>query len=337
MSSKYAEAGVDIRAGERAVDLIRAHARSTFGPNVLGDLGAFSGLYALQGYRSPVLVSSADGVGTKLKIAFAMDVHNTVGRDLVAHCVNDILTAGAEPLFFLDYVATGKLDPVKVASIVEGIAAECRQVGCALVGGETAEMPDIYAPGEYDLAGFIVGIVERDGIVDGSGVQEGDRVWGFPSSGLHTNGYSLVRRVFQGRSLREFVPALGRTLGEELLEPHRCYLPLMRPLLQAGLVRSMAHITGGGLVGNIPRSLPDGLGVELRWGTWPLLPIFHLVQQEGQVSLEEMVQVFNMGLGWVFVASPEKDDEVRRLAPEALLVGRVIATDRQRVVFAGEP
>ena len=326
MSSRYARAGVDIAAGERAVELIKRSSRSTFQPGVVGDLGAFSGLYALSGdYREPVLVSSTDGVGTKLKVAIAMKRHHTIGRDLVAHCVNDILTSGAEPLFFLDYVALGKLEPDKVAELVDGMAAECRANGCALIGGETAEMPDLYAPDHYDLAGFIVGVVERDRIVDGTAIEAGDIVWGLPSSGLHTNGYSLARRALAGLPLDEQPAELGRPLGDELLEPHRSYLDTMRPLLQARLVRAMAHITGGGILGNIPRVLPQGFGAELEWGSWPVPPIFPLIQRLGDVPFEEMLRVFNLGLGWVFMTGAAEEQHVRRISPEAGAVGRVVA------------
>ena len=346
-SPAYARAGVDIAAGERAVDLIKSSVRSTWapvhgasGPRVLGDLGTFSGLVTLGArYREPVLVSSTDGVGTKLIVAIALDRHDTIGRDLVAHCVNDILTSGAEPLFFLDYVAVGKLVPERVAAIVEGIAAECRANGCALVGGETAEMPDVYAPDEYDLAGFIVGVVERDRIVDGSAITAGSEVWGFPSSGLHTNGYTLARRALERLPLDDYHPILGRSLGDELLATHRPYLSEMRPLLDAGLVTGMAHITGGGIVGNIPRILPDGLGVELEWGAWPVPPIFDLIQHHGGVSFAEMTRVFNLGLGWVFMAPSEAAAEVRRLAPESLHVGRVVpvGAGAPRVRLLGAP
>ena len=340
--SAYARAGVDIAAGERAVELIAGTVRSTFGPRVLGDLGAFGGLFALgTGYRDPVLVSSTDGVGTKLKVAIALDRHGTVGRDLVAHCVNDILTAGAEPLFFLDYVALGTLVPERVAAIVGGIAAECRANGCALIGGETAELPDLYAPGEYDLAGFIVGVVERERVVDGAGIEAGDLVWGLEASGLHTNGYTLARRALAGLPLDRVHPELGRPLGDELLEPHRSYLKAMRPLLEAELVRGMAHITGGGILGNIPRVLPLGLAVELDWGSWPVPRIFELVRRLGDVSFDEMTRVFNMGLGWVFIADANRADRVRSLAPEARPVGRVIpceGADRpERVRVLGAP
>jgi len=349
-ASAYAQAGVDIVAGERAVDLIKPAVRSTWGglaaaggqngPRVLGDLGAFSGLVALgNSLKDPVLVSSTDGVGTKLKVAIALDRYDTIGRDLVAHCVDDILTSGAQPLFFLDYVAMGKLVPERLASIVEGIAAECLANGCALVGGETAEMPDVYAADDYDIAGFIVGIVERDQIVDGSQIEAGDLVWGLESSGLHTNGYTLARKVLADFPLQDGYPGLVGTVGEALLATHRSYLPAMRPLLAAGIVRGMAHITGGGFEGNIPRMLPKALGVELRWGTWHVPPIFDLIEREGRIEFAEMTRVFNLGLGWVFVTSPADADTVRRLAPDALPIGTVIgdAGDAPRVRLLGAP
>lgn len=349
-ASEYARAGVDIAAGERAVDLIKPAVRSTWGglaaagggdgPRVLGDLGAFSGLVALgNSFKDPVLVSSTDGVGTKLKVAIALDRHDTIGRDLVAHCVDDILTSGAQPLFFLDYVAMGKLVPERLASIVEGIAAECRENGCALVGGETAEMPDVYAADDYDIAGFIVGIVERDRIVDGSRIQAGDLVWGLESSGLHTNGYTLARKVLADFPLEDGYPGLVGTVGEALLATHRSYLPAMRPLLAEGIVRGMAHITGGGFDGNIPRMLPRGLAVELRWGAWRVPPIFDLIQREGRIDFAEMTRVFNLGLGWVFVTAEVDAQTVRRLTPDALLVGRVTDDpgDGARVRLLGAP
>jgi len=349
-ASAYARAGVDIVAGERAVDLIKPAVRSTWGglaaagrgdgPRVLGDLGAFSGLVALgNAYTDPVLVSSTDGVGTKLKVAIALDRHDTIGRDLVAHCVDDILTSGAQPLFFLDYVAMGKLVPERLASIVEGIAAECRANGCALVGGETAEMTDVYAADDYDIAGFIVGIVERDRIVDGSRIAAGDLVWGLESSGLHTNGYTLARKVLADFPLEDGYPGLAGTVGEALLATHRSYLPAMRPLLAEGIVRGMAHITGGGFEGNIPRMLPGGLAVELQWGAWRVPSIFDLIQREGRIEFAEMTRVFNLGLGWVFVTSDADAEMVRALTPDALQVGRVTEDDGEgaRVRLLGAP
>ncbi len=321
----YVAAGVDIAAGERAVELMRGAVRSTHGPRVLGDLGAFSGLFHLgTEYKDPVLVSSTDGVGTKLKVAIAMDRYDTIGRDLVAHCVNDILTAGAEPLFFLDYIAMGKLEAEKVAQIVEGMAVECRENGCALVGGETAELPDLYRTGDFDLAGFIVGVVERDRIVDGSSIEVGDLVWGLPSSGLHTNGYSLARGALADLPLDAVPTALGERLGDALLATHRSYLGQMRPLLQDQLARGMAHITGGGITGNIARIVPGSVRVELDWGAWPVPPIFRLIQERGRVSFAEMVKVFNMGLGWAFVTRESDAERVQELVREARRVGRVL-------------
>ncbi|MGI5836386.1 MAG: phosphoribosylformylglycinamidine cyclo-ligase [Chloroflexota bacterium] len=325
--SAYREAGVDIDAGEQAVDLIKAKVRSTFGPQVLTGIGGFGSLFAFSGYRVPVLVSSVDGVGTKLKIAFAMDIHNTIGIDLVNHCVNDILTLGANPLFFLDYIATGKLEPEKVAQIVDGLAAACRATGCALVGGETAEMPGLYLDQEYDLAGFIVGAVEKSEIVDGSRIQVGDLIWGLPSSGLHTNGFSLVRKVLKGESLSKHWPEFGRSLGEELLEPHRCYLEPIRKLMAKVDVRGMAHITGGGIPGNVSRIIPQGKKAAFQWGSWTVPPIFTVIQKRGEISHDEMLRVFNVGLGYVVICPPGHRERVRRLVPEALLVGEIVASD----------
>ncbi len=329
MNLSYREAGVDIDAGNRAVDLIKAKVRSTFGPQVLSGIGGFGSLYAFGGYHVPVLVSSVDGVGTKLKIAVAMDKHDTIGIDLVNHCVNDILTCGASPLFFLDYVAMGKLVPEKVAEIVEGLAKGCREAGCALVGGETAEMPGLYLGHEYDLAGFIVGAVEKSQIVDGSRIQAGDLIWGLPSSGLHTNGYSLVRKVLKGEPLGRYWPEFGRTLGEELLEPHRCYLEPVRRLLAKVDVRGMAHITGGGIPGNVSRTIPRGKKAVFQWGSWPVPPIFSLIQERGGIAHEEMLRVFNLGLGYVVISAPGHRERVRRLVPEALLVGEIVASESE--------
>ncbi|MGE5618370.1 MAG: phosphoribosylformylglycinamidine cyclo-ligase [Sphingomonadaceae bacterium] len=353
--SAYRAAGVDIDAGNRAVDLIKAKVRSTFGPQVLTGIGGFGSLFAFDGYREPVLVASADGVGTKLRVAIAADRHDTIGVDLVNHCVNDILTCGATPLFFLDYVAMGKLVPEKVAQIVGGLADACRATGCALVGGETAEMPGIYSGEDYDLAGFIVGAVERDGVVDGSRIGPGDLIWGLPSSGLHTNGYSLVRKLLEGEPLDRHWPELGRTLGEELLEPHRCYLEPVRRLLQpspregapghlhatpkgrgsAVDVKGMAHITGGGIPGNVSRVVPEGQKAVFWWGSWPVHPIFQMLQRRGRIAQDEMLRVFNLGLGYVVICPAEDREKVADLVPEALLVGEIVASeggDRVEVV-----
>jgi phosphoribosylformylglycinamidine cyclo-ligase len=297
----YAAAGVNLDAAEQAKLRMREAIRSTHGPHVLGAEGGFGGLFALGGLglRDPVLVSSIDGVGTKLKIAFALKRHDTIGRDLVAHCVNDILVCGARPLFFLDYLALGAMDADQAVEVVRGVADGCRDAGCALIGGETAAMPGIYAPGEYDLAGCIVGVVERDLLVTGASIAAGDCIVGFASIGLHTNGYSLARRVFSTDDLQACVSELGRTLGDELLQPHRSYLHAMGPLLDASLVTGMAHITGGGLIDNLPRVVPSHLGVRLDARTWEILPIFRLIQRRGAITWDEMARVFNLGLGFV--------------------------------------
>jgi phosphoribosylformylglycinamidine cyclo-ligase len=280
---------------------MRDAARSTHGPQVLEGLGGFGGLFSIDSLalRDPVLVSSIDGVGTKLKVAFALGRHMSVGSDLVAHCVNDILVYGAKPLFFLDYLALGAMDSDQVVSIVEGVAAGCREAGCALIGGETASMPGFYSAGEYDLAGCIVGVVERAHLVTGAAITAGDVAIGFPSLGLHTNGYSLARYVLGVDQLDRFEPLLGRAIGEELLLPHQNYQSWIRPLLEADLVTGMAHITGGGLPGNVPRVVPSGLQVVLDAAAWDILPIFRLIQQRGRISWDEMVRVFNLGIGYV--------------------------------------
>lgn len=336
-SDAYRAAGVDIPSADRAKRLIKHLARATFTPRVLSEIGLFGSLYQLEGYRQPVLVASADGVGTKLKVATLLDRHDTVGIDLVNHCVNDILTCGATPLFFLDYIAMGRLVPGKVASIVSGLAQACRAVGCALIGGETAEMPGMYQGDDYDLVGFIVGAVEKSDIIDGRAIVAGDIVLGLPSSGLHTNGYSLVRKVFNiaddPAPLRRYYPELARTLGEELLEPHRCYYHELKPVLH--LVKGLAHITGGGFEGNIPRVLPPGLAVEIDRNAWEVPPIFRLVQRLGKVSDAEMYRVFNMGIGMVVICSPEQATELLKCLPQAKKIGKVIpAKGRKRLSFS---
>src|SRR5512142_1252782 len=303
MALTYRDAGVDIDEGDRLVELIKPHARPTLRPEVLAGIGGFGGLFALdvKKYREPVLVSGTDGVGTKLKIAFAADRHDTIGIDLVAMCVNDIAVVGAEPLFFLDYFATGKLRAEQGALVVKGIAEGCRQAGCALIGGETAELPGFYAGGEYDLAGFAVGCVERARIVDGRAVAPGDVVIGVASSGLHSNGYSLARKALLDRHPLDWRPPelAGRTVAEALLEPTRIYARDVLALLESVEVKSLAHITGGGLPGNVPRNLPDGTKAVLDARRWPRPPIFDLVQREGEVPWDEMFRTFNMGLGLV--------------------------------------
>lgn len=335
----YARAGVDLDAADEAKRHMRVAARSTHGPRVLAGLGGFGGLFALGelGLRDPVLVSSIDGVGTKLKIAFALDRHESVGADLVAHCVNDILVCGAQPLFFLDYLALGGMDAERAVAVVRGVVAGCRAAGCALIGGETAAMPGFYAPGEYDLAGCIVGVVAREKLLTGAAIQAGDAVIGYPSAGLHTNGYSLARRVFAGADLGAFVPELGRTLGDELLRPHVSYLSAVRPLLDAGLATGLAHITGGGLVDNIPRVVPDGLMVQLDARTWEVPPIFRLIQRSGGIRWDEMRRVFNLGIGFVVFCRAADVEEALRLANAAEIGAdaRVIGVVRAR--GEGEP
>jgi len=327
----YRQSGVDIDAGNETVRRVKELARTTYTPAVLSGVGSFGGLFALESPGgSPVLVASADGVGTKLKVAFMAGVHDTVGVDLVNHCINDILVQGARPLFFLDYLATGRLAPDVAEQIVKGVAAACRENGCALLGGETAEMPGFYADGEYDIAGFIVGLVERERVIDGRSIRAGDCLIALPSSGLHTNGYSLARRiVFDVLKLDvdAYVEELGSTVGEALLRPHRSYLGVVTPLLERGWIKGMAHITGGGLTENVPRTLPDGRGFSLDRGSWTVPPLFTWLQRAGDVDDREMLRAFNMGVGMVLVASPAAvDDALRTLRASgepAWLLGRV--------------
>jgi phosphoribosylformylglycinamidine cyclo-ligase len=304
----YSDAGVDIDAATRATDKIKELARRTFNERTLSEIGSFGGMFdgAFPSLKQPVLVASADGVGTKLKIAFLAGVHHTVGRDLVNHCVNDILVQGARPLFFLDYIATGKLLPDVVAKIVEGVANGCRENGCVLLGGETAEMPDFYSTGEYDIAGFIVGVADREKIIDGKGIKPGDVLLALPSVGLHTNGYSLARKLFlevAGHQVGTRLDELGMTVGEALLQPHLSYLKPLDQLLDTGMIKGLAHITGGGLTDNIPRILPEGTAVAIAEGSWPVLPMFKVMQQIGNVSKAEMYRTFNMGVGMVMALS----------------------------------
>jgi phosphoribosylformylglycinamidine cyclo-ligase len=335
-SISYADAGVDIDAATRATDKIKELARRTFNARTLSEIGSFGGMFdgAFPNLAQPVLVASADGVGTKLKIAFLTGVHRTVGRDLVNHCVNDILVQGARPLFFLDYIATGKLQPEVVANIVEGVANGCGENGCVLLGGETAEMPDFYAAGEYDIAGFIVGIVDRAKTIDGKTIAPGDVLLALPSAGLHTNGYSLARKVFfevAGYQPDSYVPELGMTVGEALLQPHLSYLHALDGLLDSGLIKGLAHITGGGLTDNIPRILPAGCAVEIEPGSWPVLPVFKLMQQLGNVAEAEMYRTFNLGVGMVVVCAPHDQETIStQLAERAPCyeIGRVVSGDR---------
>ena len=314
MSIDYRLSGVDIDAGHEAVRRIKALARGTYTSGVVSGVGAFGGLFALdQTIADPVLVASADGVGTKLKVAFMAGVHDTIGVDLVNHCVNDILVQGATPLFFLDYVATGRLAPDVIEQVVRGVASACRENGCALLGGETAEMPGFYAAGEYDIAGFIVGVVPRACVIDGRAIAAGDALIALPSSGLHTNGYSLARKiVFDTLGLRvdSHVPELGETVGDALLRPHRSYLHLVRPLLDAGWIKGMAHITGGGIVENLPRTLPKDRGFSLDRQSWTIPPLFTWLQRAANLDEAEMLRAFNVGVGLILVVAPVHADEV---------------------------
>ncbi|MDQ3906930.1 MAG: phosphoribosylformylglycinamidine cyclo-ligase [Acidobacteriota bacterium] len=336
-SITYSDAGVSIDAANRAVERIKESARTTFNARTLSEIGSFGGMFdgAFPQMSAPVLVASADGVGTKLKVAFEMNVHDTVGRDLVNHCVNDILVQGARPLFFLDYVATGKLSPEVIGSVVEGCARGCRENGCVLLGGETAEMPGFYSEGEYDIAGFIVGVVDREKVIDGKRIGPGDVLLALPSVGLHTNGYSLARKLFfETADWRADTPVkeLGTTVGEALLAPHKSYLRELEGLLDAGAIKGLAHITGGGLVENIPRVLPEGVGVEIRLGSWDVPPIFTLMQQLGRVPEREMLRTFNMGVGMVIIcARPDAQrikSHVESRGGECREIGRAVAGAR---------
>ncbi len=340
----YARAGVDIDAAADAVGRMKAQINATLTPGVLTQIGSFGGMFALSALgplTDPVLVSSIDGVGTKLKIAFATGRHGTIGKDLVSHCVNDILVQGARPLFFLDYFGTGRLKPGVAAEVVRGLADGCREAGCALIGGETAEMPGLYAEGEYDLAGCIVGIAERSKIIDGKGVKPGDAVLGLASDGLHTNGYSLARQALledAGMPLGAAVPELGGvTLADALLWPHRCYAPSVLPLLDLSpaSIKAMAHLTGGGFWDNIPRVLPAGAGVRINKNAWTVPPLFRLIQDAGGVSEAEMFRVFNMGIGFVLIVAPEAAEEtvvrLRASGETVYRLGEVVEGDR--VVF----
>jgi phosphoribosylformylglycinamidine cyclo-ligase len=333
----YADAGVSIDNANLAVAKIREYARSTFNERTLTEIGSFGGMFsaAFPQMAEPILVASADGVGTKLKLAFETGIHNTVGADLVNHCVNDILVQGARPLFFLDYFATGKLEPDVTASVVEGMARACRENGCVLLGGETAEMPDFYPPGEYDLAGFIVGIVDKPKVIDGKSITPGDVVLGIPSTGLQTNGYSLARKLFfevGGYSADSYVEELGSTVGEALLATHESFLPQIGPLLDSGVIKGLVHITGGGFLENIPRILPDGVSVEIQRGTWPELPIFGMMQRLGNVDDQEMFRTFNMGIGMVVVTTFENQEKVRGILTSSYQIGRIFAGSREVIV-----
>jgi len=331
-SFDYKKAGVNIDAGEEVVQSIKAMVRTTFRPEVLTDIGGFAGFFRpnLHAFKDPVFAAATDGVGTKLKIAFMLDKHDTVGIDAVAMCVNDLIVQGAEPLFFLDYLAVGKLDVDKATEIIGGVVEGCRQAGCALLGGETAEMPGFYPPGEYDLAGFAVGIAEKENIITGEHIAPGDILIGVASSGLHSNGFSLVRKVLlehAGLSLDQFLPELGCTLGEELLKPTIIYVPLILPLLRRYELKGIAHITGGGLELNLPRILPAGLKALLRKKSWEVPPAFPFIQKYGHVEEREMFRTFNMGIGMVLVTAPEISalvlEQIRSTGEKAWEIGLI--------------
>lgn len=329
----YKDAGVDVEAGYEAVRLMRNDVRKTFRPEVITDIGGFGGLFALnkEKYSEPVLVSGTDGVGTKLKIAFLMDKHDTVGIDCVAMCVNDIVCSGAEPLFFLDYIALGKNRPEKVAQIVKGVSDGCVEAGCALIGGETAEMPGFYPEDEYDVAGFAVGIVDKKDIIDGKKIKAGDKIIGLASSGIHSNGYSLVRKVLapSKEKLSEVVSSLGTTIGEEIIKPTRIYVKTILDLKNRFEIKGVAHITGGGFIENMPRMLPEGLGINIFRGSWPVLPIFNILQSIGNIDERNMFNTFNMGIGMVAAVGADiAQDVLKHLnssKEQAYLIGEVVS------------
>lgn len=334
MSKAYEQAGVNLEAGYETVSRIKGHLKRTERLGVLGAVGGFGGLFDLGslGYKHPVLVSGTDGVGTKIMLAFMLDKHTTIGIDAVAMCVNDVVVQGAEPLFFLDYIACGKNDPERTEAIVAGVAEGCVQAGCALIGGETAEMPGLYGAGEYDLAGFAVGVCEKDQLIDGSTISEGDILLGLPSSGLHSNGFSLVRKIILEKHnllLNEYIPELGCTWGEELLKPTKIYVKSLLPLVRQGKLKGLAHITGGGFIENIPRILPAGLGAQIELGSWPVPPVFSLLEKLGSIPPNEMYNVFNMGVGMVLAVEPQEVASVQehflRLGEELYILGQVIA------------
>ena len=339
----YRDAGVDIDAGNLSVKLIKDSVKATYRPEVLGDLGGFGGLFAMSTkYKEPVLVSGTDGVGTKLRLAFILDKHDTIGQDAVAMCVNDILVQGAEPLFFLDYLAVGKLEPEQVADVVKGVANACKESGCALIGGETAEMAGFYAEGEYDIAGFAVGAVEKSKIITSEKVKAGDVILGLPSSGVHSNGYSLVRKiVFDVKGFKgdEYIDELGKTIGEELLTPTRLYPKSCLPLIEKFDIHGMVHVTGGGYYENIPRALPEDMGAEIDATSWPVPPIFNLLKEWGNVDWHEMYRTFNMGIGMIIIASAEEAEKIKadlQTRNEAVYeIGKVTQGSHEVIVKGG--
>lgn len=340
----YSDAGVDIEAGNRAVELMKESVKQTYRPEVMGDIGGFGGLFSLStiNCKEPVLVSSTDGVGTKLKLAFMTDKHDTIGQDAVAMCVNDVVVQGAEPLFFLDYLAVDKMEPEKVAQIVSGVANACKESGCALIGGETAEMAGFYAKGEYDVAGFCVGIVERSGLINGSTIKPDDVILGLPSSGLHSNGFSLVRKIcFEANDFKldEFIPEFGKTLGEELLTPTRLYPKLCLPLIDKFNIKGMVHITGGGYQENIPRILPKGCSAEIDTTAWQVPPVFTKLQEWGKVPLEEMYRAFNMGIGMLLIVSERMAKAIMEDLAEqnetVYKIGKIVAGEQKTILKGG--
>ncbi len=331
--SRYRDAGVDIDAQDEALRQVRRIVRGTFTPNVISDIGSFGGLFraSFDGIDKPILVSSTDGVGTKLRVAQAMRIHDTVGYDLVCHCVNDILVQGARPLFFLDYYATGKLKPPVMTDVVRGMARACSENGCALIGGETAEMPGFYGEDDYDIAGFIVGVVDESKLIDGKEVRERDVLIGLPSAGLHTNGYSLARRILidkLGNDYQTVLPQIGGKIGEVLLAPHISYLKPLAPLVESRAIHALAHITGGGLTDNVPRVLPGSLDARIKLGSWPVLPIFRFLHEQGQVDREEMLRVFNLGIGMVVIVAPDRVDSVvnhfSQIGQQFFFIGNIV-------------
>ena len=340
----YADSGVDIDAGNRAVELMKDSVRASYRPEVIGDLGGFGGLFALdtRKYKEPVLVSGTDGVGTKLKLAFMADKHDTIGQDAVAMCVNDILVQGAEPLFFLDYIAVDKVDAEKVAGIVQGVALACKESGCALIGGETAEMAGFYAKGEYDIAGFCVGVAEKSKMITGAKVKAGDVLIGLPSSGVHSNGFSLVRKICfeaMGYTMDTYIPEFNCTLGEKLLTPTRLYPKTCLPLIEKFDLHAMVHITGGGFYDNIPRVLPEDCDAEVDAGAWEMPVVFKKLKEWGNVPWREMYRTFNMGIGMVLVVAPEDEEAVeaalRQAQEEFFLLGKVVPGSRKTVMKGG--
>lgn len=340
----YRDAGVDIDAGNKAVELMKAAVRRTYTPGVVGDIGGFGGLFSLAGFdmKEPMLVSGTDGVGTKLRLAIMMDKHDTIGQDCVAMSVNDILVQGATPLFFLDYIAVGKLIPEQVATIVRGVAEACEESGCALLGGETAEMAGFYGDGDYDVAGFAMGIVDKPRLLTGENIKAGDVLLGLPSSGVHSNGFSLVRKIVfahKNMSLQDEIPEFGKTLGEELLTPTRLYPKAVLPSIRKGLLKGMVHVTGGGFYDNIPRILPEGTTARVNADAWPKLPVFAKLQEWGNVDIKEMYRTFNMGIGMILVVDPENLAAVKaQLAKqnEAVYeIGRIEEAGAERVIMEG--